>query len=317
MSVPTSHPASVPATVDYEVVLVTYHSRDQLAGLVGHARPSRPVAVVDNASGADGVPAVVDALPQGRWLDGGNRGFARSANLGARTSTAEFVVFANPDSRPTQQVWEAMIEQLRADAGLVAVGAATTGPDGSIELGVGGWEPTVRRSWVHALGLHRIAPTAGVFARPGRGEAVDLEWISGASLAVRREAFLELGGFDERYFVYNEDMALGRAIRHSGGRMALRTDLLVPHATASSGGGGTAMPQQRGASMAAYLHDHNGPIAARAMRAAFAVGMLPRIAVATLRGRRDRVRQHAAYVRGVLTHRSPYSAGIRRTATER
>ncbi|HEY5879959.1 MAG TPA: glycosyltransferase [Nakamurella sp.] len=295
----------------YEVVLVTYHSRGQLTGLLGHARPAQRIVVVDNASGADGVQEVVETVPRGRWLDGGNSGFARAANLGARTSTAEFLVFANPDSRPTEAVWDAMVAQLRAEPDLVAVGAATTGSDGSIELGVGGWEPTVRRSWVHALGLHRLAPTAGVFARPARGEPVDLEWISGASLAVRRDAFIELGGFDERYFVYNEDMAFGRAVRLAGGRMVLRTDLLVPHATATSGGGGTSMPQQRGASMAAYLHDHNGPIAARAMRAAFAMGMGPRIAVAAVRGRRAQVRQHVAYVRGIVTQRSPYSVGAR------
>lgn len=298
-----------PQHLDYEVVLVSYHSREQLDGLIGHVRTGRRVAVVDNASGADGVPDVVRDLPRGRWLDGGNSGFARAANRGARTSTAEFVVFANPDSRPTEAVWDAMVEQLRTDPELVAVGAATTGPDGAIEFGVGGWEPTVIRSWVHALGLYRMAPTAGVFARPELGQAVDLEWISGASLAVRRETFLELGGFDERYFVYNEDMALGHAIRAAGGRMMLRTDLLVPHATASSGGTGTAMPQQRGASMAAYLHDHNAPAAARAMRAAFAVGMLPRIAAAVARGQRAKARAHLAYIRGITTHRSPFRAG--------
>ena len=311
MSSPDRTGSGIANGADYEIVLVTYHSREQLAGLIEHARPARPVVVVDNASGADGVPELVRTLPAGRWLDGGNSGFARAANLGARSCTAEFLVFANPDSRPTEAVWNAMVRTLRADPDLVAVGAATTGPDGAIELGVGGWEPTVRRAWAHAIGLHRLAPAAGVFARPAAGESVDLEWISGASLAVRREAFMELGGFDERYFVYNEDMALGRAIRRSGGRMALRTDLLVPHATATSGGGGTSMPQQRGASMAAYLHDHNGPVAARTMRAAFAVGMLPRIAAAAARGRGARVRQHAAYVRGVLTQRSPYLAGTR------
>lgn len=297
------------ADTSYEVVLVTYHSREQLTGLLTHVGATGPVVVVDNASGADGVPDVVRAPPRGRWLDGRNGGFARAANLGARTSTAEFLVFANPDSRPTVDVWRALVGHLRDEPELIAVGAATTGPDGSIELGVGGWDPTPRRAWVHALGLHRRWPTAGVFAKPRTGQDVDLEWISGACLAVRRREFLDLGGFDERYFVYNEDMAFGRAVRRSGRRMVLRTDLLVPHATASSGGGGTAMPQQRGASMAAYLHDHHRPAAARVMRAAFAAGMAPRILIGAGRGRWSTVRQHWAYVRGIATQRSPYRAG--------
>ncbi len=313
MSVTLSSPAPDPAVpepipVSYEVVLVTYHSRDQLAGLLARARPTQPVAVVDNSSGADGVAQVVDALPGGRWLDGRNSGFARAANLGARTSTAEFVVFANPDSRPTEADWAALVTQLRDQPDLVAVGACTTGADGSIELGVGGWDPTPVRTLIHALGLHRLARTAGVFAKPAVGEPLDVEWVSGASMAVRRREFLALGGFDERYFVYNEDMAFGRAVRRAGGGLALRTDVLVPHATATSGGGGTAMPQQRGASMAAYLHDHHPAAVARFMRVAFAAGMVPRIAVAIARGRWLRASQHWAYVRGIATHRSPFQA---------
>src|SRR5664279_1052110 len=56
----------------YEVVLVTYYSRGELAGLLGSVHPDQRLVVVDNASGADGVEEIVRQFPHGRWLDGGN-----------------------------------------------------------------------------------------------------------------------------------------------------------------------------------------------------------------------------------------------------
>jgi len=299
-------PAAESAGYEYEVVLVTYHSRGQLEGLLEGTHCDQRLVVVDNASGADGVPELVDTLTGGRFVDGEDSGFAAAANRGARTSTAEYLVFANPDSRPTPEIWEALVDELRFDPKLGAVAAATTNQAGHIEIGVGGWEPTPGRAIVNALGLHRVFPNAGVYASPAPGAHVELGWMGGACMAVRRQQFVDLGGFDERYFVYNEDMAFGRTLREAGLRQDLRTDLLVPHATGTSDGGGTKMPQQRGASMAAYLHDHNGAPAALAMRAIFVIGMLPRIAISAARGRRNVARQHLDYIKGIVTKRSPY-----------
>jgi GT2 family glycosyltransferase len=262
--------------------------------------------VVDNASGADGTRQVVEGFREGRWLDGRNSGFAKAANLGARTSGAEYLVFANPDSRPTPEIWDALVDDLRRDPTLAIVAAGAVGKSGRLQLGVGGWEPTVRRAFVYAFGLERIFPNASVYARPRQNEVANLEWLGGTCSAIRRDLFLELGGFDERYFVYNDDMALGRAIRTAGLSQRLRTDLDVPHNAASSGGGGTAMFQQRGASMAAYLHHHNRPVPAVAMRIMLVLGFVPRAVIALLRGQRMVGRQYAAYILGLALKRSPY-----------
>jgi N-acetylglucosaminyl-diphospho-decaprenol L-rhamnosyltransferase len=85
---------------DFELVLVSYHSRQQLASLLASLPAALPVAVVDNASGADGVAELLSGRPRSRYLDsGGGKGYAKAANLGVRSSTYEFVVFGNPDSR--------------------------------------------------------------------------------------------------------------------------------------------------------------------------------------------------------------------------
>ncbi|MET0734081.1 MAG: glycosyltransferase [Microbacterium sp.] len=291
-------------TDDYEVVLVTYHSRDQLEGLLDAVRPDQRIVVVDNGSGVDDVGELLEPFDRARLLDGQNVGFARAATLGAMTSDAEYVIFANPDSRPTPEIWDALVRDLRDDPGLGSVAAATTSPTGEIELGVGGWEPSPRRVFVYAFGLHLLFPRAGVYAKPRPGEDIQLDWITGACLAVRREVFAELGGFDGSFFVYNEDMAFGRSLREAGYRQRLRTDLLVPHATSGSGGG-TRMPQQKGASMSQYLVTRHGRIAATFMRGCLATGSLLRAGVAAVTRRPSRA-HHVAYAKGIVTQRSPY-----------
>jgi len=283
----------------YEVILVTYKSRPLAEALLSRLPADLPVALVDNARGADGVDRLVVDRPNARYLAGPAQGFARAANLGARTSDADYLVFVNPDSGPSLAQLETLVSDLEADPALVAVGATTVLPDGRVELGVGGWEPTVWRCLVHALGLHKFWPTAGVYARPVPGRPLTLEWLSGACLAVPREDFLALGGFDERFFVYNEDMAFGRRARQAGRTLRLRTDVLVPHLGGGSGEAKTRMFQMRGASMMKYVGDVNGPLATAVMRFELTVATALRLLQARAEGRRDLARAHAAYVRGM------------------
>jgi len=289
------------------VVIVNYRTAalvcDCLAAIGDYAGE---IVVVDNASGADGTRQVVEGFRRSRWLDGKNSGFAKAANLGARTSRAKYLVFADPDSRPTPEIMDALVEDLRREPKLAIAGAGAIDHSGRLELGVGGWEPTLGRSLVAAAGLRRVFTRSGVYASPRRNESVELEWLGAPCMAIRRELFMELGGFDERYFVYNEDMAFGRAVRRAGLGQRLRTDLHVPHAASTSAGVGTAMSQQRGASMAAYLHHHNRPAAAMVMRIMLALGAVPRAAIALARRQRVRSRQQAAYLVGILLKRSPY-----------
>jgi GT2 family glycosyltransferase len=291
---------------EYEVVVVTYHSRDKLAALLSTLPNDQPIVVVDNASGTDGTRQVIEGFCKRRWLDGRNSGFAKAANLGARTSEAEYLVFADPDSRPTPEVIDALIDDLRREPMLAITGAGAVDDSGRLELGIGGWEPTLGRSFVSAAGLRRLFTKSGVYASPRRNETVDLEWLGAPCMAVRRKQFIKLGGFDERYFVYNEDMAFGRTVRSAGLHQRLRTDLHVPHAASTSAGVGTAMFQQRGASMAAYLHDHNHPAAAVAMRVLLALGTIPRAALALARRQGMQSRQQTAYLVGIMFRRSPF-----------
>lgn len=287
---------------DYELVVVAYRSRGQIEQMLSGLPDDIPLAVVDNAGGSDGLPELVAARRNARYLDGGGRGFARASNLGALTSPYDVVVFLNPDASPTADVLDSLVADVRADENCAGSAALPVEPDGTTEAG--GWEPTVARALVHALGVHRLAPRSGLIARPKPGEDMDVDWINAACMAVRRDTFAALGGWDEKYYVYCEDVAFGRTVREQGMHQRLRTDLLVPHGRASSGAPSLEMSRLNGAMMAHYLRDHDRRPAAQMIIGALTVGFLARAVVQRLVGGPETAREHISFVRGLLTGRA-------------
>lgn len=292
----------------YELVAVSYHSRGQLELMLAGLPLDVPIVVVDNASGADRIDELLQDRPRARYLDsGGGKGFAVAGNMGVKSSTADFCVFVNPDSRPTVEIVDELLRRLTSNPRAGTVSAATMEAGGRLELGVGGWEPSVPRVIVNALALHKLLPKAGIFARPRPNEPIRLDWTNGACMAVSRERFLTMGGFVEDYFVYNEDMAFGRTLREAGLEAVLCTDLMVPHAAGTSGGSSAVMWQLRGASMSDYLRDYHPGWRARAMRAVLLGGTQFRVALNRARRNPDRALLFSSYAAGITQGRPDLS----------
>nr|WP_269327125.1 glycosyltransferase family 2 protein [Kineosporia mesophila] len=286
------------------MIIVSYNSRSQIEGLLAGLPNDIPLAVVDNARGADGLRDLIRDRPNARYLEGAGQGFATAANLGARSSAYEYVIFVNPDTRPTVTGLETLVSQLAAEPDIASSAATTVGADGSVEIGTGGWEPTVRRAVIHSIGLHKIAPQAGLFARPRPYLPIRVDWTTGACMAVRVSTFTDLGGFDEQFFVYNEDVAFGRAVREKNMTQALRTDVLVQHAAGNSGAPSKEMLRLRGASMARYVAQHNNLQNARAIRLALTFGYGLRVLASLAKGDKSRAQEHWSYILGVTSGRA-------------
>lgn len=285
--------ATVP---NYELVIVSYHSRPQIEGLLQGLPADLPLAIVDNAGGKDGLRELSSSRPNTRYLDGGGNGFAKAANLGARSTSYEYVIFVNPDARPTPADLDALVTTLADEPLLASCAATMVSPEGEVEIGTGGWEPTLKRALIHAAGLHKLMPEAGLFARPRPFLPIRVEWTTGACMAVRISTFLGLGCFDEQFYVYNEDVAFGRAVREKNLLQSLRTDILVPHAAGGSGAPSREMLRLRGASMARYVGQYNSPTTTRLIRLSLALGYLTRVAEQLAARNRPRAMEHFSYV---------------------
>jgi N-acetylglucosaminyl-diphospho-decaprenol L-rhamnosyltransferase len=296
---------SSPTPQVFEVIVVSYRSRAQIEGLLRGLPPTLPVALVDNAQGIDGLAELAANRPNCRYVDtGGGAGFARAANLGVRTSSWDYVVLVNPDSRPNVEALRELIDDVVSDQRCASSSALNIGLDGRSELGAGGWEPTLRRAMVHAVALHKVFPHSGLFARPEVDEQIQLDWATGACMALHRSRFLGLGGFDERYYVYSEDVAFGRAVRLSGMHQKLRTDVAVRHASGGSGAPSLEMMRLRGASIARYLRHTKGPLHARGLAATVGAGYLVRALSQAVLGHKQRSREHLEYAKGAFTARA-------------
>jgi N-acetylglucosaminyl-diphospho-decaprenol L-rhamnosyltransferase len=287
-------------TYDFELVTVSYHSRRHLEQLLASLPGDVPVVIVDNARGADRVAELVADRPNGRYLDsGGDKGYARAANLGVRTSTYEAIVFVNPDTRPTVDVFRTLTASLQDDPTIGSCSAVAVHTDGRPQLGVGGWEPTLSRVFAHSFGFHKLLPSAGIWAPPRVGEIVERDWLSGTCMAIRRNTFLRLGGWDERYFVYNEDMAFGRKLREAGLRQVIRGDIQVTHLSGGSGAASSTMSRLRGAAMVTYLRQYHSAGAVALMRGLLLTGYLLRVVQRALTGRWRQAGEFLAYIRGL------------------
>lgn len=287
------------------MVLVSYKSRHHVEALLAGWPADLAVAIVDNSANVDGVADLAGRFDNVRYLSGGGQGYARAANLGAFSSEKPFVVFINPDCRPTVEQIASLLDGLAADERAVAHAATPISHQGVIEIGAGGWEPTVRRAAVHATGLHKIMRASGMYAHPRIGEHMDVDWATATCMVVRRTRFCDLGGFDEAFFVYSEDVAFGIRAGRDGWRLRLREDVLVPHGTGSSGAPSAEMRRLQGASFATYMNRYTRPAArAVAIRALYVAGMSWRVAALTVARRHERAAASRAIIRGVVTQRA-------------
>jgi len=267
------------------VVVVAYrsgaHLRQCVEPLCAHAGIS--VCVVDNAC-PDDSPAAVADLPLLTVAMGRNAGFGSGCNAGARLGSAPAVLFLNPDARIGPDAALELAARLRDDPSLGAVGPAIVGDDGSVHISARR-VPRLRSAFGEALFLHRLLPwtqwTTEFVRRPVAGE---VEWLSGAALCVRRASLEEIGGFDERFFLYSEDTDLCARLRQAGRRVVYDPDVSAKHA----GGHSAPAPAQERRKLAArllYAHLHESRVRCAGFRVAYALHEAVRVPLALLRSR--------------------------------
>jgi N-acetylglucosaminyl-diphospho-decaprenol L-rhamnosyltransferase len=232
--------------VSVDVVIVSYRSggvlRNAVQPLAG--QPDLSIFVVDNASGDASLGSVSDLPVTVKQLDR-NLGFAAGCNVGWRLGSAPYVLFLNPDARTDWASVRRLAAILEREPSIGIVAPLIRNADGDLEYSQRRF-PRPASTFAEAFFLHRLLPNS-----PWTGELVrdpdayrerhSVDWVSGACLLVRRDLLERLGGWDERFFMYCEDVDLCRRVRdlgfdvvfapesvvvHSGGASAPRAELL-------------------------------------------------------------------------------------------
>lgn len=244
-----------------DVVVVAYNSRDVLRDCVAPlaALPGVGVTIVDNDSPDDSA-AAVEGLEGVRVIRSGrNGGFAFGCNLGAAGGTAPWVLLLNPDARIDEASLRALYSVGESDPGVGLVGPRLLDGDGRLAYSQRRFA-RLRSTWSTAFFLQRLAPNAAwsdeilrdpaAYERPGAPE-----WVSGACMLVRRSALEAVGGLDERFFLYREDMDLCKRLREAGHDIRFEPAAVVSHVGGASSGEGATLPIFA-ASRLAYARAH-------------------------------------------------------------
>ena len=225
------------------IVIVSFDARDDLARTLASLRDAPPrvphsIVVVDNGS-TDGAPTLVRTqFPEVRVIDAAaNLGFGRANNLGIRKTTSDYVLLLNPDTVVPEGAIDTLVERLDADPTIAAIGPRLVDAHGRAELSFGAmYSPwtEARRKVALALDGRGVGAVRRWIDRATRTPS-EPDWLTAACLLVRRSAGEAAGWFDERYFMYAEDVDLCAALRAAGGRIVFAPDVEVVHVRGRSG----------------------------------------------------------------------------------
>jgi len=196
------------------IVIVSYNSGHILGDCLQQLPANAEIIVVDNASSDDSGAiasehnARVISLPE-------NVGYGCGCNVGARASSGEFILFLNPDVRFEPDAITKLIDAANRYRSAAALTPRLIEADGSIFF---------RDSSI-------ISPAPHNSNKPkwSLGGDCSVDTLSGAAMFCRRDAFLSVGGFDEKIFLYYEDDDICRRLREAGWSLVYVYDAVAGH----------------------------------------------------------------------------------------
>jgi GT2 family glycosyltransferase/glycosyltransferase involved in cell wall biosynthesis len=216
-----------PAEPLVSVVLVNYKGADDTITClrsfdhVDWPAGSLELIVVDNASGGDDAERIRREVPHAVVIEAeDNTGFAGGCNLGVRSARGDVVGFINNDARPGPQWIRSAVEVLQYDRSIASVASKVLDWDGERIDYVDG-----SLTWF-GMGYKREVE------RPDTGEwetARDVLFGTGAAMFVRRDVYESVGGFDERFFMFYEDVDLGWRLNLLGWRVRYEPGSVAYH----------------------------------------------------------------------------------------
>ena len=207
------------------VIIVSYKVRyyiEQCLYSVLRSVPDAEIFVVDNDSADGSVEFLRKRFPQVEVIDNGcNAGFGKANNIALAKATGRYVLFLNPDTVVAERTIPGCIEYMDAHPDTGAVGVRMQYGDGHFALESRRSLPTPSVAFWHMTGIGRLFSHSRVFAKYhlsylDRDRECRIDVVSGAYMFIRKEALDKIGGFDEAFFMYGEDIDLSYRILQQG-----------------------------------------------------------------------------------------------------
>jgi len=235
--------------MDLAVAIINYNTREQLRRCLD-ALPARlhgeklPVMVIDNASSDGSAPMVATQYRNRVRLlaNNANIGFARAVNQALASSDTRYLLVLNADVEAREGAIAALRDFMERSPDVGIAGGKLVDSDGNLQY-------SCRRFYTPGAILMRRTPLGTLMPRHralrdhlmldwDHAEAREVDWLQGACLMIRREAIEAVGGMDERFFLYFEDVDLARRLPEAGYKVSYVPDAeFVHHYRRGSSGG--------------------------------------------------------------------------------
>lgn len=165
-----------------------------------------------------------------------NLGFGAGNNLGAKATKGEYLLFLNTDTIFTGNILPHCLEAVRKDSSTGAYSCSLINKDGSPQPS-GGFFPNLKNLFAWQLFLDDLPFVAQLFQsiHPHSQESSP-DWVTGAFVIIPAKIFRELGGFDEKFFMYVEELELCYRIKKLGKKVILDSQTCLVHLGGASGG---------------------------------------------------------------------------------
>lgn len=255
MTAPTAPAGEPSAGTAVSAVVVNYNAGPHLAACVASLRAEgvEDVVVVDNGSADGSVAALLDSDPATRVVrPPRNLGFGGGANAGVRHAQHDLLLVCNPDLALHAGALATLVATAARHPDVAVVGPRVMTAEGDVYPSARAF-PTIGEAAGHAfVGLlseenrwtrrykQPLPSPATAPAAPatvgGTAGPIEADWVSGACFLVREDAFSSVGGFDEAYFMYVEDVDLCWRLRRAGWRVLYEPAAAVTHVQGVSTG---------------------------------------------------------------------------------
>jgi GT2 family glycosyltransferase/lipopolysaccharide/colanic/teichoic acid biosynthesis glycosyltransferase len=214
-------------TMQLSVIIVNYNVRVFLENALASVRKaldgiSSEVIVVDNASDDNSVEMVQKKFPEVNLIvNKNNMGFAAANNQALRVCHGEFVLLLNPDTVVQEDTFKTMLAFFEQHPQVGLAGCKILNPDGSLQLACRRSFPTPWVGFTKSIGLSNIFPRSKFFGRYNLtylnpDETYEVDAVSGSFMFIRKKVVDNVGGLDEQFFMYGEDLDLCYRVKQAG-----------------------------------------------------------------------------------------------------
>jgi len=213
--------------LDLSIIIVNYNVKEFLQNLIhsiekASSNITKEILIIDNASDDGSVEFIKEKFPLVKLIaNQKNLGFGKANNIGLKEATGKYILLINPDTIVAEDTFEKMIKFFESNVSAGLAGCKILNPDGTLQLACRRSFPGPWTSFTKVTGLSSLFSNSRIFARYNltyldENQTYEVDAISGSFMMMRKEVYEKVGGFDEQFFMYGEDLDLCYRIQKAG-----------------------------------------------------------------------------------------------------